>query len=133
MQKILERIRTCIKKGKAHRIEILAATQTVLWGLWLILPQETFSTSLAYRYMGSIAPELLWGYSMFWLGILEFIGAFFLPQPIKKVIIIQSIFAWVTICLSFSFSSITSTAVPQAAMGALVQIFALDYNMRGDI
>lgn len=31
------------------------------WGLWILMPHDTFPTSISYNVMASLAPEWVWG------------------------------------------------------------------------
>jgi len=52
------------------KLEYLAAFQTTLWGLWLLMPWDTFSISNVYRYMRFI-PEWCWGLGVFMFGMVS--------------------------------------------------------------
>lgn len=55
-------------------LELFLAITTTLWGFFLLLPFNTFSTSGSFNILGSIAPEFGWGMFVFIGGLLHVIS-----------------------------------------------------------
>lgn len=127
-----ERITNRLNTNKNKKIEIIGAMQTLLWGCWILYPAETFTTATAFKYLASIAPEYVWGFTMTIFGILQVMGVFLFSRNIRIALVVFSIFLWTTITVAYGFGNILSTAVPQALSAILAEMFSLDHVMKGD-
>jgi len=91
-------------------VESITAVQSMLFGLWLILPFDTFSSGSVFDIMNQIAPESIWGVLMMVLGITQL-------YTVHTKRVFYRIWAtrimlpvWVIIDLSFLLSRTASSA-----------------------
>ena len=65
-----------VRRDAVWAVHVMSAVILLLpWGVWLMLPFNTFGAGAAYRTMGAIAPEHVWGVCFSTVGTLLYIGA----------------------------------------------------------
>ncbi len=104
-------------------IEFMSAVAMTLWGLWLLLPWDTFSTP-AYAFMSNIAPEAVWGLAMFFIGIVQFGYVIYGTLAHRRVSMKLASLVWIFIAVNFSIARIESTAVPIYTVFAIAAYWA---------
>ena len=91
----------------------LLGVLTMIWGFWLLLPFDTFSSSPNYLGLSYIGTETIVGATVFLLGIIH---VWLFNQTYNKRIRLLSSFIhlilWLFISFTFLFSSAVSTAIP---------------------
>lgn len=64
------------RRGAVWAVHILSAALLLgPWGVWLMLPINTFGTGLAYHTMAAIASESVWGAGFSLIGMLLYAGS----------------------------------------------------------
>lgn len=64
-----------VRRDAVWAVHMVSAAILLLpWGIWLMLPLDTFGTGLAYRTMGALAPEAVWGVIFASVGVLLYVG-----------------------------------------------------------
>lgn len=100
-----------IKPKKFKFSEYLMGFTTLMWGLWLLFPMQTFASSTVFDLMGSIADENMVGSVMAILGgvwmILIHTGNHF---HLRKYIVLIALFLWTVIDFIFILGNFASTA-----------------------
>jgi hypothetical protein len=91
--------------------EFLLALMTALWGVWLLLPFQTYSGSEVYRIMATIATEIQAGSIMFLTGlgwlVLIFTGNHF---GLRKIVVLFALFLWIILDIVYICGNPASTA-----------------------
>ena len=91
-------------------VESITAVQSMLFGLWLILPFDTFDSGSVFDIMGQIAPETTWGILMTILGVSQ-LYVVHLKRAIYRIWVTRIMLpVWLIIDLSFLLSRTASSA-----------------------
>lgn len=89
----------------------MSAVAMTLWGLWLLFPWTTFNTP-AYQLMSSLAPEIVWGVVMLFIGLVQFVYVTKGNIKHRKMSMQVASVVWIFIASNFAIARIESTAVP---------------------
>jgi len=107
--------------------EWVVAVQTMLWGVVLLLPADTFGGE-SWTFFRSIMSEGQWGTTMLFLGVLR-IGGLIVNGARKNVtpwirVVSASLgfLIWVGISFSFALSGVISTWIAIYPVIALVEL-----------
>lgn len=91
-------------------VESITAVQSMLFGLWLILPFDTFDSGSVFDIMSQIAPEVFWGILMTILGVSQ-LYVVHLKRVIYRIWVTRIMLpVWLIIDLSFLLSRTASSA-----------------------
>lgn len=91
-------------------VESITAVQSMLFGLWLILPFDTFDSGSVFDIMSKIAPEVFWGVLMTILGVSQ-LYVVHLKRVIYRIWVTRIMLpVWLIIDLSFLLSRTASSA-----------------------
>ena len=71
---ILTRMLSLFTRTETSLGEFWGSTMLIAMGVWLLLPMSTFSVIPAYRFMGTVAPEPVWGIASLGLGLFQSAG-----------------------------------------------------------
>lgn len=94
------------------------AIMAIVWGLWLLLPWETFRVSVIFIGLESHAPEWVWGLATLAAGLLAF-GASYNGPGLRVLANLWMVLGWAYIAAAALHS------VPPATIGALLAGLAL--------
>ena len=100
-------------------IEMMSGMLALFWGIILLLPFDTFSSTPSYFAMQTIAPEIAWGLAVAIGGMAQMISVLFLSNYARKLTAGISIFIWWFVAGMFIVSNSISTAVPVYSIIAL--------------
>lgn len=91
-------------------VETITAVQSMLFGMWMLLPFETFDSGGVFNTMAMIAPESAWGVVMAVVGAYQLYAVH--SRKIGRRIWITRIMLpiWIIVDLSFFLSRIASSA-----------------------
>lgn len=103
--------------------ELYFSIISMLWGLWLLAPAESFTTSQAFTAMAGIAPEQVWGMVILCVGALRLHALATGNWLARKSIAFLAALFWIFVALMFAMSSIASTGVPVYTLHALASIW----------
>ncbi len=113
--------------------EWLVSTQTMLWGVVLLLPADTFHASPAtWAFFNAIMQEWQWGALMFTLGAARLIGIIIngtRPRVTPYIRLVSSFvgfFVWIGVTYSFAASGVVSTWIaiyPAIAVVELINMY----------
>lgn len=82
--------------------EFIVGLRAVCWGLWLLLPMDTFgSLAPAYRTLAQLAPETVWGAWMFGLGVAVCWGITFGSLRLRRRLQFVHFLSWALISGAF--------------------------------
>ena len=87
-----------------RKVSYLLALTALAWGLVLLNPVDTFSTSPAFSMMAQIAPEYIWGLLFLGLGILQLLVIECDKEHVKPIsgyVQLLGVFIWSMIALFF--------------------------------
>lgn len=91
-------------------VESITAVQSMLFGLWLILPFDTFGSGSVFDIMRQIAPETTWGVLMMILGVAQ-LYVVHVKKVLYRIWVTRIMLPiWVIIDLSFLLSRTASSA-----------------------
>lgn len=90
--------------------EVLSGVVALGWGIVLLMPWSTFSTSPSFNAM-AYAPEWLWGFLLLWIGLTQ-LGALLLDhrRP-RRWSALGATFIWVFLSVGFFVSNPYGTGV----------------------
>jgi hypothetical protein len=97
-----------VKRFRA--VEVATTSLALWWGLILILPFDTFSSSSSYKAMAGIASEPCWGLFMLAIGTAQLFGMILNNYFIKRYSLLLATGIWVFISAMFGLSTFFSTA-----------------------
>lgn len=84
----------------------------LLWGIWMLLPQDTFASSPAtWQIVADIAPEWAWGLAMIVSSAVGIIGVYSRHVRRRRVALAALACLWFAIWLCFVMSNWRSTGV----------------------
>lgn len=74
MAMVMKRILHIIRDYDHEYTEFSLAIFKFIFGVWFLLPFDTFSDTNTYRLMGQIAPEEVWGILFLVIGVIQMWG-----------------------------------------------------------
>lgn len=95
----------------------------ILFGMWLILPADTFNSAASYLVMSQIAPEWVWGAVTAMIGAGVAFGALRENPVILRISSLFGMFVWAVIGMSFMVSNNVSTAAVTYPTLAAIYLF----------
>jgi hypothetical protein len=96
---------------RGKQLEFIPAIFCVLWGFWIGNPWwVAFNSSSAFRLMNKIAPEWLWGLSIFLVGLFQLIFLFTKNLKFRLFSSLLSCFSLISLSVIFAFGNYESTA-----------------------
>jgi hypothetical protein len=99
-----------LSKAKFRAIEVYLAALSLYWGVILILPFDTFSTSFSYDVMHQMAPEIFWGLAMVVVGLVHVLAMIRNDKTIRKIGLLLAAGQWYFIATMILLSNHFSTA-----------------------
>lgn len=84
--------------------ELMVATSTLLWGIWLFHSTQSFDNP-AYHMLDQIAPELFWATVLTSLGIIQFSILLIGRATFRRASSIVMVALWTFLGLAFTFNS----------------------------
>lgn len=93
------------------RNELFTSCLMSLWGIWLLSPVTTFSSS-GYATFTIIASEGTWGFAMFVIGLVNVIAILTYRKRIRRLSAFFAFLIWAAIAIMFIEQNFWSTAVP---------------------
>jgi CHASE2 domain-containing sensor protein len=108
-----------------NKLERLSAMGLLIWGIWLLLPWDTFGASPSFRAMKAFAPEWIWGASIAFVGFLQTLATLRKNYRARIVTAMLAIFFWLAIVIFFFLGNILSTAWIPYIVLAIMNIVAL--------
>lgn len=94
------------------------AIMAMTWGLWLLLPWETFEATLVFDDLGERAPEWFWGLATVTAGGLAFLASYNGPG-LRVLANLWMLLGWAYIAAAVLHSS------PPATIGGLLVVLAV--------
>jgi hypothetical protein len=120
LQRMSERAWLLIVRRDVDLIEIASGVLMLGWGLQLLMPWNTFTTSASYAAMGAIMPEFAWGAMLAWVGLTQ-VGAYLLDQwRIRLASTLGSCMAWTFLGVLFGVANPQGTGIVVYPFLALV-------------
>jgi hypothetical protein len=103
-------------------IELLFSVVTSSWGLWLLLPFDSFS-SRNFRVLAWIAPEEAWGLFALATAALRVYGVLADSKECRMGAAWLGFLIWTFVAYGIAFTDVRSTGVPVYAAYAAVSAF----------
>jgi len=95
-----------LTKTDADFINLISSWLLLLWGVWLLLPFNTFETSILYETLHNIfkpcfLSENFWGSIFLIVGLFQLISFIYLILPVQKLSMYFSFMVWTILsCIS---------------------------------
>lgn len=93
-------------------VEVQAAFFKIGWGVWLLLPFQTFTNTGGYSVLASLAKEPIIGIFITAIGILHIIAIISHNIKFRRNMIFFSIMFWLFMCFVFGLTRIGALIVP---------------------
>lgn len=118
------RLKYILLHSEGALLEFVMCVVSILWGGWLILPFDAFSTT-AFRVMGQIAPEDVWGGIVLFIGLAKMFSLLAQKKRAKKYLFFASIFIWSCVAISFIAASPTAPGTPIYSLITVLNAFCV--------
>ena len=89
--------------------EMVLSCAALSWGIWLLLPLDTFGASVAFTVLGQLGPEWMWGLLMGGAGLQGLWGAYKGSYTMRRWSLLVQAGCWLAIWCAFVLSSWRST------------------------
>jgi len=107
---MLKRMMWKIAYADTTAVETITAVQSLLLGLWLALPLDTFGSGQAFKIMSVLAPEWAWSILMVGIGVVQLYLVHAKRVGPRLIVARVMLPIWIVIDLSFLLSLPASTA-----------------------
>lgn len=108
---MLKKLRTIITNTNPAPLETILSFESVLLGMWLLLPMNTFSTANTFKMLAVWPGELAVGSILVCLGLARAYALVLKKTRLRWNIAVVGMVVWSYIDLSFFISNPASTAV----------------------
>lgn len=122
---MLKRMMWKIALADTTPVESITAVQSMLFGLWLVLPFDTFGSGSVFDVMHQIAPEDWWGILMMALGIAQLLSVHMKHIEYRIWVTRVMLPVWLIIDASFLLSRTASSASITYFVFVLCSIWSL--------
>ncbi len=109
-------------------LELYLGVFSLLWGLWCILPMDSFRVSGAFALLGRIAPEHVWGIVVAGVGAVKIFAVVKKFISLKKIAFVAALFLWLCVAISFIAGLPFSVGLPIYSLTAFANFFCLWRN-----
>lgn len=110
-QRLQERAWQLIVRRDIDLLEITFGLLMTGWGIQLLMPWSTFSTSISYRALAQIMPEWAWGALLTWVGITK-IGAYLLNhRRVRMAATLGAVMIWTFLSVVFGAANPYGTGI----------------------
>ncbi len=116
---MIERIKQLIFGTHTDFFELFNALLLIVWGVWLILPFETFKTTKAFTVLDTYTHEVVFGFIPLLIGLYILYTLVTLRIARRRYGILTASAFWIFISIIIGSSNITSTGVPIYAFIAI--------------
>ncbi len=128
MQKFLrERFSYILLRLDTIALPLLLGFISLLWGIILLDPSDTFGSASTYSIMRGLASENTWGVFMLLYGFTHIVAALFnFRWQVQAGLNLGSAFKWITISISLFYANpatVISAAYPVLALLAYIRFF----------
>lgn len=107
---MLKRMFLKIVCAQSDPLEVVTAIQSILWGIWLLLPYDTFGSSRVYSVMATVAPEIWWGTFFLFIGMFQLILVHLRKRNSRRLLALAMLFSWTFADIGFWLSGSSSAA-----------------------
>lgn len=104
---------------------ISAAILGNVWGVWLLLPLHTFSSSATYRPMSTIGNELGWGLVLLFIALIQSAALVFEWRRWRFIGALLSAAAYAFIAVMFGMGNPPGVGLPTYGILALSNLWAI--------
>lgn len=125
LKRLFARMGYKIVRANTRPLEIAIAVQSMLWGILLLFPANTFDTSKIYSVMAQVASEEVWGVLTLFSGVFQLISAHIHQCELRRYSTILSLLIWGFIDAAFWLSGSPSTGATTYLVTVLVLIWSL--------
>ncbi len=123
-ERLVARLDEILWKRDFEFAELLSGLTAALWGLWLLLPWDTFEPSPGFSVMRVLAPEWGWGLVMTFIGISQLYALLIDERRPRLNFSLMASAAWVFIATAVGWANPTGTGVIIFSMFALSAFWA---------
>lgn len=106
-------------------LETAVAIQSILWGIVLLMPQQTYTSSTVYVILSKVASENVLGIVMLAIGILQLIIVHISKQDQRRTIVVVSLLVWSFVDATFWLSGSSSTGAAAHLVTVLMLVWSL--------
>jgi len=89
------------------KIEFISAIQILTWGLWVLLPFDSFSSAQVSHILTHIGSEWMWGIFATLVGVLWLLVK---KLKLRAILAVISMVFWTVISFTYILSNYNSTA-----------------------
>lgn len=109
--RIADRAWHLIVRRDIDLLEITFGLLMLGWGVQLLMPWDTFRTSVSYQALGHIMPEWAWGGLLAWVGATK-IGAYLLDQRrVRLAATLGACMIWTFLAVVFGIANPYGTGI----------------------
>jgi hypothetical protein len=91
-------------------IEYLLASISAWWGIWLLMPWQSFASTPTFAFAHRVAPEWAWGTVVTTGGMLLFTGLLMVSRPIRRAALMLLSLTWLSVWVALTVGNWQSTA-----------------------
>jgi hypothetical protein len=110
-------------------LELWAAVDSLLLGLFLMLPVRTFESSPTFTFMGEVAPEETWGVVMVAAGCLQIAGLNGVNHRLREIMALALAIIWAIWAIGLISSNAASTGTITYPMLTLAMMWSYTSNV----
>jgi hypothetical protein len=105
-------------------IEGIIALSALSWGVWLLLPFDTFGSSATFRVLPMIAPEWAWGAVFVTVSLLLLFGILRCSRAIRRHALLFLSLLWLATWSALVISNWRSTAATNYIWWAILSAYS---------
>lgn len=91
-------------------LQFIAASIAAWFGLWLLLPNNTFGVTPAFEVLSRLIPENALGFGMLLMGVAQMFCTLSQQKLVTRLFALVAVFVWSLISYSIWISALPTTA-----------------------
>lgn len=109
---LVKQIRRLVFSYDWEIVEVQGALFKIIWGIWLLLPFNTFQGLDVYSVLAGVMNETAWAVVLLFLGSLHFLTITTGSIKWRRVMIFVACMFWIFISIVFGLARIGSALIP---------------------
>lgn len=110
-----------LSKAHSDLTELLFSLIAIIWGLWLLLPFNSFGSSPSWSAMLAFASEDTWAIWILIIGLIQFLGVACNYESSRKRSPFVLFLTWLCVAAGLIFTSPITTGIPLYGSIAIIQ------------